>query len=83
LFVASTGDQTRWGATAGAGIEVGFAPNWSVGFEYDHIFLNSHDMTFVNPAGVPLAATYRSGGDVDMGMVKVNYRWGGPLVARY
>src|SRR5712672_4476466 len=27
--------QTRWGGTVGAGIEFGFAPNWSAAVEYD------------------------------------------------
>ena len=30
----------RWGGTVGAGLEYGFAPNWSVGVEYNHIFLS-------------------------------------------
>jgi outer membrane immunogenic protein len=28
-----TASETRWGGAVGAGIEVGFAPNWSVAFE--------------------------------------------------
>lgn len=27
------GSETRWGGTVGAGLEFGFAPNWSVGVE--------------------------------------------------
>ena len=30
-------ETTRWGGTVGVGFEYGFAPNWSVGFEYDHL----------------------------------------------
>src|SRR4051794_18384619 len=29
---------TRWGGVIGGGLEYGFAPNWSIGLEYDHIF---------------------------------------------
>jgi outer membrane immunogenic protein len=29
--------DTRWGGAVGAGLEVSFAPNWSVGVEYDHL----------------------------------------------
>src|SRR3569833_2510195 len=36
-LLASSSD-TRWGGTVGAGLEVGSAPNWTVGVEYDHIF---------------------------------------------
>jgi outer membrane immunogenic protein len=85
-LLASTGDQTRWGATAGVGLEYGFAPNWSFAVEYDHIFTDRHNTTFVTAAGIPLVATYRSGGDVDLITARINYRFGwggGPAVARY
>src|SRR3954466_12088338 len=39
-------DQTRWGGTVGAGFEYGFAPNWSVGIEYNHIFLERRNVDF-------------------------------------
>lgn len=54
--------ETRWGGTVGAGLEVSFAPNWSVGLEHDHIFL---------------------GQDVDIALLRLNYRWGGPVIAKY
>jgi outer membrane immunogenic protein len=73
---------TRWGGTVGAGLDVGFAPNWSVGVEYDHIFLGNQDTTFLTPAGA-LAGTVRIGQGVDLGLVRVNYRFGGPVIAKY
>ncbi|WP_375314423.1 outer membrane beta-barrel protein [Bradyrhizobium sp. A5] len=76
-LLASTSD-TRWGGTVGAGLEYGFAPNWSVGVEYNHIFLSDKDVTFAGFAG-----TERIRQDVDMGLVRLNYKFGGPLVARY
>jgi outer membrane immunogenic protein len=78
----ASGNETRWGGTVGAGVEVGFAPNWTVGFEYDHIFLNDSNNTLAavgGGAGTPL----RISQDVDMGLVRVNYRFGGPVVAKY
>jgi outer membrane immunogenic protein len=84
LAVASANYNTRWGATVGAGLEFGFGPGWSVGVEYDHIFMSGHDLTFTNTAtALPLAATYHTSGDVDLATVRLNYRWGGALVARY
>jgi outer membrane immunogenic protein len=81
---ATSGYNTRWGGTVGAGAEFGFAPNWSVGVEYDHIFLNRRNVGFTATAtGLPLAATFNSGGDVDIATIRVNYRWGGPVVAKY
>ena len=66
----------------GTGIEFGFAPNWSVAFEYDHLFMGTKDVTF--PASA-IAGTLSDHimQDVDMGTVRVNYRFGGPVVARY
>ena len=37
--------DTRWGGAVGVGLEYGFAPNWSVGVEYDHLFMGTHDIT--------------------------------------
>jgi outer membrane immunogenic protein len=70
--------QTRWGGTVGAGLEVGFAPNWSVGVEYDHIFLQDKDVTFTG-----LIGTDRIRQDVDMGLVRLNYKFGGPIIGKY
>ncbi|MBR1086020.1 porin family protein [Bradyrhizobium manausense] len=75
-LLASNSD-TRWGGTVGAGLEVGFAPNWSVGVEYNHIFLSDKDVTFVG------LKTDRIRQDVDMGLVRLNYKFGGPIVAKY
>jgi outer membrane immunogenic protein len=74
----SSNDQTRWGGTVGAGLEYGFAPNWSVGVEYNHIFLSDKDVTFAG-----LAGTDRIKQDVDMGLVRLNYKFGGPVLGRY
>jgi outer membrane immunogenic protein len=77
--IAATGDNDRWGGTVGGGLDVGFAPNWSVGVEYDHIFLNNRNTAFTSVAtGAPTASTFNTGGDIDMGTVKLDYRFGGP-----
>ncbi|UZE47098.1 outer membrane beta-barrel protein [Rhodopseudomonas sp. P2A-2r] len=74
-----TASETRWGGTVGVGLEYGFTPNWSVGVEYDHIFLGSRNVTFTSPA----TTSDRIGQDVDMVTARINYRWGGPVVAKY
>jgi outer membrane immunogenic protein len=81
--LSSTGSSTNWGAVVGAGLEVGFAPNWSVGVEYDHIFMDQQNQTFTTPAGVQLADTFRTGGDTDMVTARINYRFGGPGIPKY
>lgn len=80
--------ETRWGGVIGAGLEYGFAPNWSVGVEYDHMFMgtnnvNSYGVGNFGTANGAFSATDRIRQDVDMGTVRINYRWGGPVVAKY
>jgi outer membrane immunogenic protein len=78
-LASSTGFDTRWSPTVGVGLEYAFAPNWSAGVEYNHIFEDRHDATFVTPAGVIIAGN-RAGGDTDMVLGRLNYRfgaWGG------
>jgi len=87
-FFTATGVQfnqasdTRWGAAAGAGLEFGFAPNWSVAVEYDHLFMGNPNVTFPASA-IAVTRSDNIRQDVDMGTVRVNYRFGGPVVARY
>ncbi len=81
----SSADETRWGGAVGAGLEFGFAPNWSLGVEYDHLFMGHRDITFTAPGGF-FDGTDRIGQDVDIGLVRLNYRFGGfgaPIAARY
>ncbi|WP_038380257.1 outer membrane protein [Bradyrhizobium elkanii] len=83
------GSETRWGGAVGTGLEFDFAPNWSIGFEYDHLFMGHRDVDFFFSTGFvggppgALAGTARIGQDVDIGLVRVNYRWGGAPAARY
>jgi len=79
--------STRWGGTVGVGFEYGFAPNWSVGVEYDRLFMdsgnNTNNFVFVRPL---VAGVSRINEDVDMVTVRFNYRFGGfggPVVGRY
>jgi outer membrane immunogenic protein len=85
VLLATTGDQFRWGGTVGVGLEYGFAPNWSLGFEYDRLFMGDKAVTFATPAGA-FFGTDRIRQDVDLFTVRLNYKFGvgkGPVVARY
>ncbi|HET7886585.1 MAG TPA: porin family protein [Bradyrhizobium sp.] len=73
-----TTNETRWGATVGVGFEYAFAPSWSLGFEYDHLFMGNNDV--VSNAGF-IADHIKE--DVDIFTARVNYKFGGPVVARY
>lgn len=85
--VTNNASDTRWGGVVGVGLEYGFAPNWSAAIEYDHMFMQDRSYTFINNgvAGVAgtLFSTDRIRQDVDLVTVRVNYRWGGPVVAKY
>jgi outer membrane immunogenic protein len=83
LVTVSTGFATHWGGTVGAGLEYGFAPNWSAAIEYDHIFEDKHGVAFTTPAGVVIADTRTSGGDTDLITARINYRWGAPVAGKY
>jgi outer membrane immunogenic protein len=81
--VVDSANETRWGGAVGAGIEFAFAPSWSVAAEYDHLFMGSRNVNFslANFGGV--TRNDRISQDVDMGTIRVNYRWGGPVIAKY
>jgi outer membrane immunogenic protein len=78
---------TRWGGTVGVGWEYGFAPNWSAGIEYDHLFMGhaNNSFTATDPRLVGVLNS-RISQDVDMVTLRINYRFGwgtNPVVARY
>jgi outer membrane immunogenic protein len=77
VFSASS---TRSGWTAGGGLEWGFAPNWSAKFEYLYV-------RFENGGGfvTALGDGTRSSVTLDDNIVRagINYRFGGPVVAKY
>ena len=77
--------STRWGGTAGAGLEYGFTPNWSAGVEYDHLFMGNQNSSFTSvfPVAGVNTRTDRIRQDVDLFTVRLNYRWGGPVIAKY
>ena len=81
--IASSAGDNRWGGTVGGGIEFAFAPNWSAAFEYNHLFIASNNTTFTTTVGGTLISNDRIRGDADLVSVHVNYRWGGPVVAKY
>jgi outer membrane immunogenic protein len=82
-------NETRWGGTVGTGFEWGFAPNWSVAIEYDHLFMGNRNLNFTSTGALgfaPAGTFFRTDNirqDVDMATVRVNWRWGGPIIAKY
>jgi outer membrane immunogenic protein len=74
----------RWGAVVGAGLEYAFAPNWSAAVEYDHMFMGTRaEDLYSNIFAGFFSREDRIRQDVDLVTVRVNYRWGGPVIAKY
>jgi len=81
-LASSTGYDTRWSPTVGVGLEFAFTQGWSLGIEYNHIFEDRHGATFVSPGGIAVGG-FSSGGDTDMVLGRLNYKFGGPIIAKY
>ncbi len=78
----ATATTTRAGWTVGAGIEGAFAPNWTAKLEYLYVDLGTLNNTFVGlGAFTPLLTSSHVTDNIVR--VGVNYRFGGPVVARY
>ena len=75
--VFNQASETRWGGAVGAGFEFGFASNWSLGVEYDHLFMGTDSVSFTGINAV--TRTDNISQDVDMVVGRLNYRFGGPL----
>jgi outer membrane immunogenic protein len=80
--------RTRLGWTAGLGTEWAFAPNWSLKSEVLYMSFEKDNYSYVGDglaAGGNLGQTYRfeSKNEAWVSRIGVNYRFGGPIVARY
>jgi outer membrane immunogenic protein len=80
---AANGQETRWGGVIGAGVEYGFAPNWSAGVNYDHLFMGRTNVGFTDPATGALLNTQSITQNVDLVTARINYKWGGPIIMKY
>lgn len=75
--------DTRWGWMVGVGWEYAFANNWSAKIEYDHLDFNRRRETLLAVCAACLPFEYDIKQTVDLIKVGINYRFGGPVVARY
>jgi outer membrane immunogenic protein len=80
LYSASA---TRWGGVLGVGFEYGFSPNWTAGIEYDRLMMGSANNSFSVAIPQVAAAANRISQDVDMLTLRLNYKFGGAVVAKY
>ena len=78
--------ETRWGGVVGIGGEFAFTPNVSFAIEYDHLFMGTRDVNMLSTGVIPVVGVTRGERirqDVDMVTARINYRFGGPVVAKY
>lgn len=79
LYNASS---NKLGATVGVGLQYGITPSWTVGFEYNHLMMGNANNSFSCNAGCAAIANTISQ-NIDMVTISVNYKFGGPVVARW
>jgi outer membrane immunogenic protein len=79
--------KTSAGATVGAGVEYAFGGNWSAKLEYLHVWLPSSASFLTQNVGLaPFVQRFNQSvndSNLDIVRVGVNYRFGGPVVAKY
>ena len=80
--------ETRWGGVVGIGGEYALTSNWSLALEYDHLFMGTNNLMLISTGTIGNAAGVVSRADnirqdVDIVTARVNYRFGGPVVAKY
>jgi outer membrane immunogenic protein len=75
-----TASTTPAAGTVGVGLEYGFAPNWSAGIEYNHLFMQdktyNREQRRRHRAGL-LVAQSRIRQDVDLVTARINYKFSG------
>jgi len=72
------------GVDAGGGFEWKMNANWSLWVEYDHIFRSNDTLRYGGVGAAPLGTFPEIvKRDFDKVLVGINYRFGGPVVARY
>jgi outer membrane immunogenic protein len=80
----ASGTDTRWGGMVGVGYEYAFLGNWSAKIEYDYLAFGDKRITLVSVPGVtPTTRQFDVRQDISLIKVGINYRFGGPLFARY
>ena len=73
-----TVNNTRTGWAAGAGIEWGISQNWTARVEYLHLDFGTANSVF------PLSNRQQTiSSSMNIARIGVNYKFGGPVVARY
>jgi outer membrane immunogenic protein len=81
-FSTTAGTETRSGWLGGVGVEYAYDPCWSVKAEYNYLDFGTKTVTRHNANG-SLAASIDVSQNLNIAKVGINYKFGGPLVAKY
>jgi outer membrane immunogenic protein len=73
--------ENRTGWTVGAGLEFAITPNWSLGAQYNYVDLGDRNTAFSGGGVAPFTDNVDQ--QLHLATVRLNYRFGGPVVARY
>jgi outer membrane immunogenic protein len=77
-------NETRVGWAVGAGAEYAISSNWSAKFEYIHADLGRANSAIPPYPGFVFSdVQFSHRFTEDIGRVGLNYKWGGPVVAKY
>jgi outer membrane immunogenic protein len=76
--------STALGWVLGLGAEYAFDHNWSAFIEYDYIDFQKKNIVFdFSTPGIPATANVDIKSKLSIAKIGLNYKFGGPLVARY
>jgi outer membrane immunogenic protein len=78
-------DSTTVGALLGMGAEYAFSPNWSAFIEYDYMSFDKKTIAldFTQVAGFPASINVDVKNKLSVAKIGLNYKFGGPVVAKY
>jgi outer membrane immunogenic protein len=76
-------NETRVGYAVGVGYDYAFARNWTAGVEYNHFFMfqSANNLNLIGTGVLSRVESIQQ--DIDLVTVKVDYHFGGPVVAKY
>jgi outer membrane immunogenic protein len=75
-------NETRWGWMTGIGVEYAFSQNWSAKIEYNYMDLGTVRAHFTSPV-TAFTSDVDNRERINVVKVGINYRFGGPVIARY
>jgi outer membrane immunogenic protein len=78
---ALSSNQTLWGYTVGAGVEAAISGRWTAKLEYLYVDLGTQSINTTDVDGAPFSVSNRVRDQIVR--VGLNYRFEGPVVARY